>query len=77
MSTLDNFKKEAKRWLKALRANDRQARERLLECLPTGAAPIRGFAMFSMRSHASMGIESWIALKTALAARQRSRRRRR
>ena len=39
-STLDNLRKEAKRWLKALRANDTDARARLRRALPTaGIAP--------------------------------------
>ncbi len=34
MPTLANLKKEAKRWLKALRANVAEARARLLRVLP-------------------------------------------
>ena len=36
-SSLDNLKKEAKRWLKALRAGDARARARLLRSLPQAA----------------------------------------
>ena len=67
MSTLDNFKKEAKRWLKALRANDPQARERLRSAYPQAPAEpgLRDVQHALAREH---GHESWIALKTALAA---------
>ena len=66
MSTLDNFKKEAKRWLKALRANDPQARERLRNAYPQALADpgLRDVQHALAREH---GHESWIALKTALA----------
>jgi ankyrin repeat protein len=37
-STLENLKKEAKRWLKALRANDHQARARFERALPHAPA---------------------------------------
>ena len=37
-STLDNLKKEAKRWLKALRANDLEARTRLQRAWPKAPA---------------------------------------
>ena len=33
-TTLDNLRKDAKRWLKALRENDPQARERLQRAYP-------------------------------------------
>ena len=67
MSTLDNFKKEAKRWLKALRANDPQARERLRAAYPQAPAKpgLRDVQHALAREH---GHASWIALTTALAA---------
>jgi hypothetical protein len=37
-TTLDNLKKEAKRWLKALRSRNAEARERLLRAYPTAPA---------------------------------------
>ena len=40
-STLENFKREAKRWLKALRAGDADARRRLLAVLPGSPADPR------------------------------------
>ena len=38
VSTLDNFRKEAKRWLKALRANDPDAQARLKRAYPKAPA---------------------------------------
>ena len=64
MSTLDNFKKEAKRWLKALRAERSAARERRLKrAYPTALADpgLRDVQHALAREH---GHESWIALKT-------------
>ena len=38
-TNLDNLKKEAKRWLKALRENDPEARERMQRAYPTASHP--------------------------------------
>jgi ankyrin repeat protein len=64
-STLDGLRKEAKRWLKALRAGDGQARQRLITA--TGAAPadptLRGVQLALAREY---GFASWSALRQAL-----------
>lgn len=66
MSTLDNFKTEARRWLKALRAGDAAARQRLERAYP--AAPpqptLRDVQHALAREH---GCVSWIALRERLA----------
>ena len=66
MSSLDNLKKEAKRWLKALRANDPEARSRLARAWPGAPATpvLRDLQHALAREH---GHESWIALSAALA----------
>jgi ankyrin repeat protein len=62
VSTLDNFRKDAKRWLKALRAGDRDARLRLERAYP--AAPVtptlRDVQHALAREH---GAENWSALR--------------
>ncbi len=66
MSTLDNLRKAAKRWLKALRANDREARARLDRAYP--AAP--GEPQLRDVQHAlarERGYESWKAMIDAVA----------
>jgi ankyrin repeat protein len=67
VSSVDNLKKEAKRWLKALRSNAADARARLTRAYP--AAPddpgLRHIQHALAREH---GRESWAALKAALAA---------
>ena len=64
-SSLDNFRKEAKRWLKALRAGDAAARRRLV--LATPAAPddpgLRDVQLALAREH---GFPGWSALRQAL-----------
>ena len=67
MSTLDNLRKEAKRWLKALRAGDTDARVRLSRAYPNGPAnpSLRDVQHALAREH---GHESWVALKANLAA---------
>ena len=66
MSTLDNLRKAAKRWLKALRDGDADARARLSGAYPDAPEPITlrdvQHALARERGH-----ESWIALKEALA----------
>ena len=65
-SSLETLRKEAKRWLKALRAQDPQAHERLHRSHP--GAPLqpglRDVQYALAREH---GAESWAALKAALA----------
>jgi hypothetical protein len=65
-STLDNLKKEAKRWLKALRANDDEARARLTRAYPGAPAPpgLRDVQHALALEH---GLSGWSALKAALA----------
>ena len=67
MSSVDNLKKEAKRWLKALRDNDRDARARLTRAYPAAPADpvLRDVQHALAREH---GHESWEALKAAIAA---------
>ena len=65
-STLETLKKDAKRWLKALRAGDARARARLTAAWPEAPA---GAALRDVQ-HAlarEYGQDSWIALKAALA----------
>src|SRR3954468_15373083 len=64
-TTLDILKKEAKRWLKALRANDAEARERLQSAHPklAGEATLRDVQHALARQY---GAESWKDLKLAL-----------
>ena len=61
MSSLDNLKKEAKRWLKALRGGDAEARERLRRAYPkAGPEPaLRDVQHALAREH---GFEHWTAL---------------
>ncbi len=66
-SSLDNFKKEAKRWLKALRANDEQARARLVRSYP--AAPAEpGLRDIQHALALEHGLTGWTDLKNQLAA---------
>jgi len=66
VSTLDNLRKAAKRWLKALHDGDADARARLSRAYPDAPEPITlrdvQHALARERGH-----ESWIALKEALA----------
>jgi len=65
-ATLESLKKEAKRWLKALRERDSAARERLLRVLPNGGAEpgLRDVQHALALEH---GLDGWAALKQALA----------
>jgi uncharacterized protein len=65
-STLDNLKKEAKRWLKVLRANDDEARARLKRAHPGAPAPpsLRDVQHALALEH---GLSGWSALKTSVA----------
>src|SRR5262245_45256651 len=64
-TSLDTLKKEAKRWLKAIRANDADARARLSRAFPGApAAPtLRDVQHALAREH---GHDGWTALKAAL-----------
>ena len=66
MSTLDNLKREAKRWLKALRAGDAAARARLARAYPAAPAEpaLRDVQHALARENDA---ESWSALKGRLA----------
>ena len=66
MTTLDNLRKAAKRWLNALREGDADARARLVRAYPNAPDPATlrdvQHALARERGHAS-----WIALKKAIA----------
>src|SRR5262245_18106091 len=71
-SNLDNLKKEAKRWLKALRAKDEEARARLERVYPNAPAEPRLRAV--QRALALQhGLSSWRDLKSQLAGDTRAR----
>jgi ankyrin repeat protein len=64
-SSLETLKKEAKRWLKALRAGDAEARRRLLAATP--AAPANpGLRDVQLALAREYGLPSWAALRQAL-----------
>jgi ankyrin repeat protein len=65
-STLENLKKEAKRWLKALRESDSEARARLQRADPHAPAEptLRDIQHALAREH---GLPGWTALKDQLA----------
>jgi ankyrin repeat protein len=64
-TTPENLRKDAKRWLKALRAGDPAARARLRAAWPEAPQEpvLRDVQHALAREH---GLEGWIALKTAL-----------
>lgn len=66
-SSLDTLKKEAKRWLKAIREGDARARKRLAEALGDGAQlaepTLRDVQLALAREH---GLPGWSALRQAL-----------
>jgi len=66
-STLDNLKREAKRWLRALRANVAEARTRLERALPNAPSQptLRDVQHALAREH---GLSGWAALKSELAS---------
>ena len=70
----ENLKREAKRWLKALRANDADARTRLERAIPgtTGVPTLRNVQLGLAREH---GFAGWGELKTQLTARALATRR--
>ncbi|MCC7123690.1 MAG: ankyrin repeat domain-containing protein, partial [Acidobacteria bacterium] len=67
MSTLDNLRKSARRWLKALRSADPDARARLARVYPDAPEPptLRAVQQALARER---GHESWIALTRAAQA---------
>jgi hypothetical protein len=67
-TTLDNLKKEAKRWLKALRAGEADAAERLREAHPKAPATpvLRDVQLALAREY---GLTGWKELKEALGKR--------
>jgi ankyrin repeat protein len=64
-SSLEILKKEAKRWLKALRSGDDEARRRLLAATPAASADpgLRDVQLALAREH---GLPGWPALREAL-----------
>ena len=65
MSTLDNLKKTAKRWLKALRSDDAEARSRMNRAHP-GAPKNPNLRDVQHALAREQGHESWIELRKAL-----------
>ena len=67
MGTLDNFKKEAKQWLKALRDGDAGARARLTRVWPEAPATpvLRDVQHALAREH---GFDNWLAVKERYAS---------
>ncbi|HEY2019393.1 MAG TPA: hypothetical protein VGH38_38055 [Bryobacteraceae bacterium] len=66
-TTLENLKREAKRWLRALRENDAEARERLRRAYPK----VSGHPVLRDVQHAlacEHGFENWKELKLAVGA---------
>jgi len=70
-STLENLKREAKRWLKALRANDSAARARLERALSNAPAEptLRDVQYALALEH---GLEGWSALKSLVTSKRRA-----
>lgn len=68
-SSLEGLRKEAKRWLKALRANDDAARTRLQDAHPNAPNEpgLRDVQYALAREH---GLTSWLALRDALGNRE-------
>jgi uncharacterized protein len=64
-SNLEAFRKEAKRWLRALRAGEAQARRRFDDLHPSRATvpSLRDVQQALAREH---GLESWMALREAI-----------
>jgi hypothetical protein len=73
-TTLDNLKREAKRWLKALREGDAEARGRFDRAYPkhAGTHVLRDLQHALAREH---GLENWNQLKVAVQQAARSRNR--
>ncbi|MEO6218599.1 MAG: ankyrin repeat domain-containing protein [Sphingomonas sp.] len=64
-TNLDTLRKDAKRWLKALRAGDAEARSRLLAAWPRAPAE-PGLRDAQHALALDYGCESWVALKAAI-----------
>ncbi|HSL70456.1 MAG TPA: ankyrin repeat domain-containing protein, partial [Longimicrobiales bacterium] len=64
-SRVENLKKEAKRWLKALRANDAAARTRLTQILPNAPA-VPGLRDVQLALAREYGFPGWAALTSEL-----------
>jgi ankyrin repeat protein len=65
-SSLGNLRKEAKRWLHALRANDAEAHQRLRAAWPGAPAqPVLREVQHALARE--FGLENWVAFETALA----------
>ena len=64
-SSLETLKKEAKRWLKALRAGDAASRRRLVAVTPAAPADpsLRDVQLALAREH---GLPGWAALRAEL-----------
>jgi hypothetical protein len=71
-TTLDNLRREARRWLKALREDNPEARERFERAYPkhTGTPVLRDVQHALAREH---GFENWKELKLAVQQAARSR----
>ncbi len=72
-ATLESLKKEAKRWLKALREGDAAARERLRRALPDAGADV-GLREVQHALALEPGVTGWTALKELLADRALAKR---
>jgi uncharacterized protein len=72
VSSLDNLRKDAKRWLKALRAGDADARARLRRAY-SDAPPVPGLRDVQHALARERGHENWVALKTVAVAIDRRR----
>jgi ankyrin repeat protein len=72
-ASLESLKKEAKRWLKALRDNDAAARERLRRVLPKAGTEI-GLREVQHALALEHGLSGWTALKEALTDRALAKR---
>ncbi len=71
-TTLDNLRREARRWLKALRSRDPQARERFVRAHPSHtAAPVLRDVQYALARE--YGFENWKQLKLAIQQAARSR----
>jgi len=70
--SIDSLKKEAKRWLKALRANDTLARARFARALPT-VPPAPGLRDVQLALAREFGLEGWTTLKHTVSNRDRLR----
>ena len=66
-TTLDQLKREAKQWLKALRTGDPEARARLLRAHP-GAPPDAGLRHVQHALAREFGFASWARLKAVAPA---------